>query len=293
MMPFGKKESTAAAEYSRSAAFFAPSVVDVAITSEVFNGSNLNVSFSSTQLSLPDGSLNNATVNTNTVKLFEQNTNTEITNTTVNATGGGDAITLTANGLEYNTTYRIEITSGVEDIIGASMTFFSKQLTTSTDPGNVPSTIEFEQISVASGAYTGVAVGPDGKMYGLTFGGSLHRWDIAMDGTLSNQQVINTITNAEGGSRLAIGLAFDPASTANNLILWVSHTSPGTNNQPDWEGKITQLSGPDLENIQDYVVNLPRSLKDHVTNGIEFGPDGALYVIRVVTPPWVRLMDLG
>jgi hypothetical protein len=32
--------------------------------------------------------------------------------------------------------------------------------------------------------------------------------------------------------------------------------------------------------VQDYVVELPRSTKDHVTNGIDFGPDGALYTLQ-------------
>jgi hypothetical protein len=276
-VPFGKKETPAVTEHHLASAFFAPSVVDVVITSEVFNGSNLNVSFSTTQLNLPTGSLNNSTVNSNTVKLFEQSSNTEITNTTVNATGGGDAITLTANGLDYNTTYRIEISNGVQDLMGESMTPFSKQLTTSVDPGNVPSSIEFEQVVVANGSYTSLTVGPDGKMYGLVNNGAIHRWDLAGDGTLSNQQTISTIQTAEGGNRLAIGLDFDPSATANNLIAWVSHTSFGFSGQPDWQGKISQLSGDDLENIQDYVVNLPRSTRDHVTNSIEFGPDGKLY----------------
>ncbi len=277
MMPFGKKETNTLPKTSYAATFFAPSVVDVAITSEVFNGSNLNVSFSTTQLNLPTGSLDNTTVNSNTVKLFEQSSNMQVDNTTVNATGGGDAITLTANGLDYNTTYRIEISNGVQDLMGESMTPFSKQLTTSPDPGNVPSSIEFEQVVVANGSYTSLTVGPDGKLYGLVNNGAIHRWDIAGDGTLSNQQTISTIQTAEGGNRLAIGLDFDPSATANNLIAWVSHTSFGFSGQPDWQGKISQLSGDDLENIQDYVINLPRSSRDHVTNSIDFGPDGKLY----------------
>ena len=46
----------------------------------------------------------------------------------------------------------------------------------------------------------------------------------------------------------------------------------------DWTGKITRLSGPSLGTVQDYVVGLPRSVRDHLTNSLAFGPDGKLYV---------------
>jgi len=257
-----------------------PSVIDAEIVSEVYNGSNLDVSFATTGLNLPNGALDAATVNSSTVKLFNDGTNLEFTNTTVNTTGGGDAIVLTANGLAFGTTYRLEIGSGVEDITGASMQPFTKTFTTTADIPD-PSGIEFTQSVVASGAsYSCLAIGPDDKFYGLVNNGLIHRWDINIDGTLSNQQVINSLQTAEGGSRLAIHLAFDPSSTAQNLIAWVSHTTFGFGGEPDWEGKITRLSGANLQTVQDYVINLPRSAKDHVTNGLDFGPDGALYALQ-------------
>src|SRR5206468_3814194 len=36
-------------------------------------------------------------------------------------------------------------------------------------------------------------------------------------------------------------------------------------------------SGPNLATVQDVLVNLPRSARDHLTNQPVFGPDGALY----------------
>ena len=47
-------------------------------------------------------------------------------------------------------------------------------------------------------------------------------------------------------------------------------------------GKVTRLSGPNLENVQDVVVGLPRSSKDHVTNSIAFNPaePGVLYFMQ-------------
>jgi hypothetical protein len=257
-----------------------PSVVGAEVVSEVFNGTNLDVSISTIQINLPNGSLNNATLNSSTVKLFEDASNTEITSTIVNGTGGGDAIVLTASGLAFGTVYRWEIGAGVEDITSASMTPFSTTFTTTSSAGNT-SSAQFQQVSVASGAkYTCVAIGPDGKLYGLVNNGLIHRWDINLDGTLANQQILNSLQTAEGGNRLAIHLAFDPASTAANLIAWVSHSTFGFGGMADWGGKITRLSGSDLQTVQDYVINLPRSTKDHVTNGITFGPDGALYALQ-------------
>ena len=77
--------------------------------------------------------------------------------------------------------------------------------------------------------------------------------------------------------KLAVGFTFDPSSTATNLIAWVTHDTFVFLDAPDWDGKLTRLSGPNLEQAEDVIINLPRSKKDHVTNSIAFGSDGALY----------------
>ena len=91
-------------------------------------------------------------------------------------------------------------------------------------------------------------------------------------------QSLQSLRTANSGDRMLIGLAFDPSSTPTNLILWVSHSAFVFSNGPDWAGKITRLSGTNLGTVRDYVVNLPRSVRDHVTNSLSFGPDGKLYV---------------
>src|SRR6185436_19703204 len=78
-------------------------------------------------------------------------------------------------------------------------------------------------------------------------------------------------------ARMLIGIQFDPLSTANDMVLWATHSAYAVDNGPDWTGKVTRLSGPDLATVQDYVVGLPRSTRDHVTNQLTFGPDGAIY----------------
>jgi glucose/arabinose dehydrogenase len=140
--------------------------------------------------------------------------------------------------------------------------------------------VAFEKVPLANApvkTYTGVCVGPDGMLYAGTIEGEILRFAIDADGTLGEPQSIISVQTANGGNRFVIGLRFDPSSTADNLILWVSNTAFAFSNGPDWAGKITRLSGPDLETVTDYVVGLPRSTRDHVTNQIDFGPDGALY----------------
>ena len=50
-------------------------------------------------------------------------------------------------------------------------------------------------------------------------------------------QDITTITDHEGAARLLTGLAFDPASTAGNLILWTTHSMGGVSGLRRWCGR--------------------------------------------------------
>ena len=147
------------------------------------------------------------------------------------------------------------------------------------------SAINFERVQMPDtrqpgSDYTSLAIGPDGKLYGCTVKGLIVRFALNADGTTGPPEVFTSLQRANAEPRLAIGLVFDPRSTASDLIVWVSHTQDTSEDVPDWTGKITRLSGPDLELVQDYVVELPRSTNDHLTNSLVFGPDGALYVTQ-------------
>jgi len=51
----------------------------------------------------------------------------------------------------------------------------------------------------------------------------------------------------------------------------------------DFSSKISKLTlkGTNFEaDVQDYVVGLPRSAKDHLSNSLVFGPDGKLYMTQ-------------
>lgn len=263
-----------------------PSVVSV----NPDNGSlyvSENTSISSSVLKLPNSGINNATITTSNVRLAEEGTGIVIP-ANVNGTGGGDAITLVPSApLQSSTTYRFTITPGVKDLNDSSFIPYSSTFTTGSNSGSDVTTAQFDKIDLpnATGQHSTLAVGPDGKLYALTIDGIIKRFTINADGTLGTPQLLYSLQDEYGArtQRLAIGFRFDPSSTATNLVVWITHSTFVFYNGPDWDGKLSRLSGPNLESVQDVVVNLPRSKKDHLTNSIDFGPDRALYITQAST----------
>lgn len=249
-------------------------------------------------LSIPDGyELTPTTVNNNNIKLFKVEGNNEIEITAnVNDSGGGDAISLTPNStLEDNTTYIFRLTSGVKanrvsdksDLIPFEP--FESRFTVGTVESTIPgdlSNVEFFQVTDAAlgpginEQFTSLAIGPDQKLYASTVKGTIKRWDVnPTSGVLTNlEELTPVLSNTE--SRIIIGFVFDEAATAGNLIAYVSHSSGiVTGGGPEWDGKITQLSGPDLSTVKDVVTNLPRSTKDHLINSLATKPgENAIYI---------------
>lgn len=208
----------------------------------------------------------------------------------VQTSGGADTINFSPTAaLDPNTLYRLEIGAGVQDVDGRAFLPFATAFTTGvTTGGGGP--VAFDRTS--SGApdgksYTSLTVGPDGRLYAGSITGEIYRFDINPDGSLGTPTVITTVQDHSRqvgdtynpGMRTVIGLTFDPASTASNLVLWITDNAPflGTSNVPDSSGRLARLSGPGLGTYTTVLDGLPRSVKDHETNSIAFGPDGALY----------------
>ena len=253
-------------------------------------GVDPNLGNITTDVNLPNGAVDGTTLSGN-VTLTRVSDNQMVAGTAVTS-GGADTLSFniapSALPLAQNTTYRFEVTGGAKDVSGASFRPFSSTFTTGTL--STGGTIAFDK--VASGAsgklFTSVTKGPDGKLYAGTILGTIYRYTINADGTLGNEEAINTVrTNASAmdfngaPNRTIIGLAFDPSATADNLILWITDNYAYLGSDvPEWEGKIAKLTGANLQNYQLVVTNLPRSIKDHETNSIAFGPDGALYLTQ-------------
>ncbi|WP_180272337.1 PKD domain-containing protein, partial [Maribacter sp. 4U21] len=262
----------------------APRVVGI-IPADGSTGVSVNTSLSANDLFLPNGTpdgngnivfgVDNATITTSTVQLFKVGSNVAL-QATVNGTGGGDAINLNpVQPLEANTTYRFRI-DGVTDLTGEAFQVFESIFTTGssntgggTDLGNVG--FDNEGVVGSGGKYTTLTIGPDGKLYALKIDGDIHRYTIASDGTLANEEVLTEWKNAYA-SRAAIGLTFDPSATSGNLVAYISHQSGALSGAPEWDGKISRISGANLQNEEILVTDLPRSIRDHLTNSIAFRP---------------------
>jgi len=246
-----------------------------------------------TDLRLPSGGVDTKTLSASSVRLVRDTDAAPVAGTP-GTSGAGDTITFTpAAPLAASTRYRFEVTDEVRDTSGERFVPFTARFTTGTrlsSDGTGTSTAAFDKVALptATGAYqfySQLTFGPDGKLYAAMNDGRIRRFPVLADGTLGQPETITTLVPdfspaSPATKRLLVGLRFDPASTAEDLVVWASHTTWGFNDMADWGGKITRLSGPDLQDAQDYVVGLPRSTRDHVTNGIDFGPDGKLYVLQ-------------
>lgn len=205
----------------------------------------------------------------------------------------GDTIAFTpSEPLKPGATYRIEVTPELRDIDGRSMKSDSSTFTVATESRTQAVNVAFDRAAQPATTadaigvdawYTCVAMGPDGKLYAGTYRGHIVRFDVADDGTLSKPLVINTVRSRNAGADRTIGgIAFDPASTATSLRLWVTHSAcapfrVGAAAGANFTGSVSVLSGDDLGMYRDVVVNLPRSARDHYAFQPSFGPDGALY----------------
>ena len=239
--------------------------------------------FVGADLSLPNGALDVTTVTSSTVTLRRTRDNT-LVSAVVNSSGGGDSIVLQPRSLlDANTQYTFAVTSGVRDQSGAALVPFSMSFTTGTTGGPpVQTDIGFDKVSLSgtgNQSWTSVAVGPDRRLYASTLEGYIHRFPINANGTLGTGQVISTIRTANGGSRMLLGIVFDPAATADDLRLWVTHGDYSFDTSAEhWSGEVTLLTGSSLQTARDVVVGLPRAAHNHLTNQAAFGPDGALYI---------------
>ena len=272
-------------EIKRLAAASGPSVVAMRPAAGATNV--LRDSFVAVDLSLPNGSLDPATVSGSTVFLKNNATN-QLVPAGVNTTGGGDAITLTPAGvLDASTAYTFTVTGGVKDVAGQSFTPYSGTFTTGTSVAQSDSRIAFDktilQNTVGIG-WTGATLGPDGNFYGVTADGEIYRSSINSDGTLSDPSLLFSYETATGTKRLITGITFD--TTQSTLTAYVSngqYIQPGNDQNrvaQDWTGKITRFTGANLAARSDVIVGLPRSVYDHLNNQPSFGPDGRLYWVQ-------------
>ncbi|UCD30423.1 MAG: PQQ-dependent sugar dehydrogenase [Planctomycetota bacterium] len=120
-----------------------------------------------------------------------------------------------------------------------------------------------------------IIFGPDGRLYVSTYTGLL--FAISLN---ESHDVTNVETYKPVGGRMLTGLAFDPAATAENLVLYVASNNPPMLGVEDFTGKVSRLDGFGSGAVTDVIVGLPRSAENHMTFDLAFGPDGRLYIAQ-------------
>uniref|UniRef100_A0A7S3A212 Glucose/Sorbosone dehydrogenase domain-containing protein n=1 Tax=Rhodosorus marinus TaxID=101924 RepID=A0A7S3A212_9RHOD len=121
---------------------------------------------------------------------------------------------------------------------------------------------------------TSVRYGPDGKLYVAMVDGRIAVIELDHD---AKEELSRRILQPLGDC-LLLGLEFDPDSNADNVVLWVTHSDASQIGGAANSGKISKVSGPDMEVVEDVIVGLPRASANHAPNQIKFGPDGRLFI---------------
>jgi glucose/arabinose dehydrogenase len=284
---FGKREIEVAKLPQRpNVTFTRPSAGEINVLPNSFVSCDVN-------LPNPGHGIDANTMTDDTVRLIRADTG-EVVPIRLNTSGAGDSIVCQPDDLLLpHTVYRFEVTDGLHDTMGAAFVPFSMTFTTASGSAASDYPVAFEKVLMPHtqvlipgtkrpSAYTCIELGPDHKLYASTFDGRIFRYVLKADGTLSEPEIITSVQSSNRGPRLITGIVFDPSSTPQNVVMWVSHGQMAFHEgriegADDWTGKISVLRGADLKQYQDMIIGLPRAYKDHLNFQPEFGPDGALY----------------
>lgn len=139
----------------------------------------------------------------------------------------------------------------------------------------------FDRISYPVDFPTSMVWGPDNRLYVTELFGTIHALSFNADLELVEDEVITSLVDQRGVG-LTLGIAIDPASTADEVALWVTHSQDavlysvgsGLLNS----GAVHRLSGPAFAVVEDMIVGLPRAIANHAPNSLHFGPDNRLYL---------------
>ncbi len=228
----------------------------------------------SVTLSLSEG-VDTATIGSNSVQLLDP-TGSQISGA-YNSDAAGALVSFTpSDRLFENTTYSVRTTSSLLTTSGQSFVPFESSFTTGSG-GIPPAPLSFDRLAVSDvSGPTSLTIGPDGKLYAANAIGEIRRYTLGSDGLPT--AVPELFTPFGQFTRTILGLRFDPRASATNLKLWVSHGELGGENMANFTGKVSVLTGANLQTVRDVIVGLPRSTRDHMNNGIDFGSNGHLYI---------------
>jgi glucose/arabinose dehydrogenase len=202
--------------------------------------------------------------------------------------------------LAPNTTYTIKTNGALRDPQGGAYAPFASTFTTGAAACTPQADVSFHVSTFdakdgSSGGYS--TTGPSALALGPNPNSPTQLWAAFGNGNIlvytlnpATGQAVGAPTQVQAfkGQRVVSGLLFDPSSTAGNIKLWVSNGQFGCDLAAigvacnDFTGAISTLTGPTAGTLAktNIVTGLPRSVGNHMNNGIAFGPDGALYLAQ-------------
>ncbi|HZI10078.1 MAG TPA: Ig-like domain-containing protein [Myxococcus sp.] len=204
--------------------------------------------------------------------------------------GGRDSITFTPDrDLAPSTDYEFTVSSGVKDEAGNAFTAFRLEFRTGTQPSIPLSRYPYSKTLFAQQGEVcmSLTLGPDNRLYCSTMDGKVHRWSLEAAGTPRSCEAVagsrETYANPAWAGRAISGMVFRPLPSGTMYReLWLSHNAPVSDDALDFTGRISRLTWPAsipwTVTSESYVQELPRSKRDHLSNSLAFGPDGALYL---------------
>jgi hypothetical protein len=206
--------------------------------------------------------------------------------------------------LAANRTYQVRVTSAMKDSNGNAFAPFASSFTTGTTTSTPPagaavsfsrSVFDFSDKTAATNpAYStagpaAMALGPNPaspKQLWVAFGtGEILVYNLDAAGKKVGSPIA---VNNFRLNRLVSGLVFDPTSTDTNIKLWVSNAQFGCDLAvlgvacTNFTGAISTLTGTSTGSLTttNIVTGLPRSVGNHMNNGLEFDSSGFLYVAQ-------------
>jgi N-acetylneuraminic acid mutarotase/glucose/arabinose dehydrogenase len=161
---------------------------------------------------------------------------------------------------------------------GPTVFQFDRFALTAQPIGPSAGSFAWDRTSIPFSYPSSLVVAKDGRLYATETWGNIRAIRFNPDLTVASNDLIHTLTG-----RLVLGITEDPASTPQQVILWVAHSdgtmSGGMFAGAPNSGMVSRFVGPAFQR-EDIITGLPRALANHSTNSLHFGPDGRLYIAQ-------------